>query len=248
MGKPLPSSDTKYLQFGMFPQFNGTLPPAFVTIQPSLEGDEMEPHLRTTPDGVEAEPRKVGHRWLDLILAGSAILISVVSVSVAVHHGHVQEELVAANSWPFLRYEHGNFSDDDEAIVNMAIRNVGVGPALLKTLRVSYDGKPVLTRMDLLTRCCGFSQLSPAERQHANLLSNQLHSAVVPADEEKVFLALRRENHPVLWEKLNQERWKLKMEACYCSVLHTCWRSDLTGLEPERVEQCEHDPALDFRE
>ena len=29
------------------------------------------------------------------------------------------------------------------------------------------------------------------------------------------------------------------MEACYCSVLHACWKSDLSGLEPERVKQCE---------
>lgn len=208
----------------------------------------MEPPVKTTAEGVEAEPRKVGHRWLDLVLAGSAILISVVSVSVAMHHGHVQEELVAANSWPFLRYEHGNSSDDGEAIIHMEIANLGVGPALLKSLRVSYEGKPVLTRMDLLNRCCGFDRLSADERARSNLMTNQLHSAVVPAGQGRAFLQLRRDDNPALWEKLDDERWKLKLEACYCSVLHACWRSDLSGLEPERVEQCEHDPALDFRE
>lgn len=208
----------------------------------------MEPLVKTTPEGVEAEPRKIGHRWVDLILAGSAMMISVVSVSVAMHHGKVQEELVAANSWPFLRYEHGNTTDTGEEVVNMAIRNVGVGPALLKTLRVTYNGKPVLTRMDLLNRCCGYERLSVQERRQTKWLSNPLSSAVVPAGESKSFLALRRDNNPALWAKLDEERWKLKLEACYCSVLHTCWRSDLTGLEPERVKRCEHDPALDFQE
>jgi hypothetical protein len=208
----------------------------------------MTTPVKATPEGVEIEPRKVGHRWLDLILAASAMMLSVISVAVAIHHGHVQEELVAANSWPFLRYEHGNLSDDGEQIVGMGIQNVGVGPALLKYLRVTYEGKPVLARSELLTRCCGYGQLSSEEKARSNIASNHLQSAVVPAGETKLFLSLRRKDNPALWEQLNQERWKLKMEACYCSVLHTCWRSDLTGLEPERVKQCEHDPALDFRE
>lgn len=208
----------------------------------------METPVKATPEGVEAAPIKVGHRWLDLILAGSAMMLSVISVAVAVHHGHVQEELVAANSWPFLRYEHGNLSDAGESRINMEIRNVGVGPALLKSLRITYEGKPVLTRMELLTRCCAFDRLSSDEQVRSNITSHPLNSAVVPAGEGKSILILRRDDNPDLWEDLNQERWKVKMEACYCSVLHTCWRSDLTGLEPERVKQCEHDPALDFRE
>lgn len=208
----------------------------------------METPLKTTPDGVEIEPHKVGHRWIDLILAGSAILISVVSVSVAVHHGKVQEELVAATSWPFLRYQHGNSSEEGEAVINMRVENVGVGPALLKTLRVSYEGKPVLTRTELMDVCCDYSRMSREERMRTPFLSNPLHSAVVPAGDGLALLALRKDSNPVAWEKLNTVRWKLKLEACYCSVLHTCWRSDLGGLEPELVKQCEHDPALDFRD
>lgn len=208
----------------------------------------MEPPIKTTPEGPELEPRKIGHRWADLILAGSAILISVVSVVIAMHHSQVQEELVAANSWPFLRYEHGNTNDEGVSEINMEVRNVGVGPALLKTLRITYDGEPVLTRMDLLNRCCGYNLMSADERARTMIMSNPLHSAVVPAGEGKVFLSLRKDSSPAIWEKLNQERWKLKLEACYCSVLHACWRSDLSGLEPERVKQCEHDPDLDFRD
>jgi hypothetical protein len=49
-----------------------------------------------------------GHRWLDLTLALSAMLVSIVSLAVAVHHGNAMDRLVAANSWPFLMYDTDN--------------------------------------------------------------------------------------------------------------------------------------------
>ncbi|MCU1334350.1 MAG: hypothetical protein JWM08_3342 [Candidatus Angelobacter sp.] len=51
---------------------------------------------------IEHEGHSHGHRtgipWLDLILAGSAIFISVVSPIVSIHHGRTMEQLVAEES------------------------------------------------------------------------------------------------------------------------------------------------------
>ena len=58
--------------------------------------------VNVSADGVHPEPRKSGHRLLDFAIALSAIVISLISLTVAIHHGRVQERLVAANSWPFL--------------------------------------------------------------------------------------------------------------------------------------------------
>jgi hypothetical protein len=48
-------------------------------------------------EGVHPEPRKTGHRAIDFSIAASAIVISLISLAVAIHHGRVQERLVAAN-------------------------------------------------------------------------------------------------------------------------------------------------------
>jgi hypothetical protein len=42
-----------------------------------------------------------------MVVAATAILISVVSLVVTVGHGRTMEKLVAANSWPLLRYDTG---------------------------------------------------------------------------------------------------------------------------------------------
>lgn len=208
----------------------------------------MEPPIKATPEGPELEPRKIGHRWIDLILAGSAILISVVSVSIAMHHSHVQEELVAANSWPFLRFAHGNRNDAGERQITLTIDNPGLGPALLKSINITYEGRVVTTREQFLEMCCGYGDLSPADRTQVMLMSSPLEHAVIPAGEETLFMSLKPSGDGEVWERLNSERWKLKFDACYCSVLHACWRSDLSGQEPERVDHCEVDEATNFRQ
>jgi hypothetical protein len=62
------------------------------------------PPVNTGAEGVHAEPKRTGHRLLDLSIAVSAILISLTSLAIAIHHGRVQQKLVATNSWPFAAY------------------------------------------------------------------------------------------------------------------------------------------------
>lgn len=52
-----------------------------------------------TPE-VHVHPHHTGHRWVDYVIAGTALLVSVISLWVAVGHGRTMEKLVAANSWP----------------------------------------------------------------------------------------------------------------------------------------------------
>jgi hypothetical protein len=41
-----------------------------------------------------------------------------------------------------------------------------------------------------------------------------------------------------VWQRLDTNRFKIKYHACYCSILGTCWDSDLTGIDPKEVKQC----------
>jgi hypothetical protein len=40
------------------------------------------------------------------------------------------------------------------------------------------------------------------------------------------------------WVLLDKARFELKFDACYCSVLGECWRSNLRDIEPEPVKSC----------
>ena len=64
------------------------------------------------------QAHRTGHRLLDLAVPVSALLISVVSLVIGIHHGRTMQEmaqanarLVQANSWPLLQYATGNAND-----------------------------------------------------------------------------------------------------------------------------------------
>jgi hypothetical protein len=199
-----------------------------------------EPPLKVSPEGVEPEPHKVGHRWIDLILAGSAILISVVSLGIAVKHGAIMQKLVAANSWPVLFFETGNQDDDTgERRITLKVRNDGAGPALLKHIEVRYRDQTLRGAADLLDACCGGAPKSRTDAERVALGSQRIGQSVIPAGASTTFINLPlTEGNRAEWERLDRERFRLKFDACYCSVLGECWRSDLTGIEPRKVKSC----------
>jgi len=86
-----------------------------------MEGPEVHaPHAPHT-----------GNRWWDYAIGGTALLVSLVSLYVAVHHGEIMEKLVAANSWPNIE-AGGNVVEGKTpgtARFEIGVKNNGVGPA-----------------------------------------------------------------------------------------------------------------------
>ena len=198
-----------------------------------------EPIITTGPEGANPEPRRTGYRALDLLLAGSAILISTISLVVGFQNAQTQERMVAATSRPILFFETGNaVSGDPTPSISMTIRNDGAGPALLRHLEVRYAGKPVTDKVALFKACCGVDISRPGAG--LALMSRKVDNTILPAGSESTFLRFNKEDATAgIWEKLNTGRFKLTFDACYCSIIGECWRSDLTGAEPTRAKRCE---------
>ena len=155
-----------------------------------------------TPE-VEAHAHHgTGIRWLDASLALSAFAISIISLFVAIHHGHTMREMaeanarmVAASSWPFVQYGSGNLGADGSQTISLSLTNQGVGPARIEKLEILYLDKPVKSTMALMKECCIKnaadleSVISPKDIK-SNYASSQAEGRILAAREEKVFLAL----------------------------------------------------------
>jgi len=44
-----------------------------------------------------------------------------------------------------------------------------------------------------------------------------------------------------LWDRLNDERWKVVVRTCYCSIFDDCWVFDSAKGEPHEVKVCPAD-------
>ena len=65
------------------------------------------------------------------LASASAVVLSIVSLSVAISANRTQERLLAASVWPSLEYGTGNRDDDGADVITLSIGNSGIGPARL---------------------------------------------------------------------------------------------------------------------
>lgn len=190
------------------------------------------------------QEHKTGHQWVDMVVAFSALFISLVSLGVAILHGRTMENmaqanarLVAANSWPFLSYSAGINTENGVTILHMRVYNTGVGPAKIEAAELIWKGVAYRTDQDFLKACCGFDPAS-----HTPFDSDLLPNEILRAGTNIRFLEFTQSANPAVSAALSRAMLSrdLQLRVCYCSIFDECWQSDLTtlSLKPTPVAAC----------
>src|SRR5712671_328908 len=170
----------------------------------------------------ESHAHKTGHKWVDLIVAFSALFISVVSLGIAILHGRTMEKmadanarLVAANSWPFLSYGAGWVTTNGVTAINMHVANTGVGPAKIESAELVWKGVAYDGDRAFLKACC---DLDPASGAHVD--STLVPYEVLRAGEQIKFLEFSQPANPTVFAALQRAilSQDLQLNVCYCSI------------------------------
>ena len=187
-----------------------------------------------------------GHRWLDILLAHTAMFVSVISLVVAVEHGRTMERMadanarmVQANSWPFLQFSTHNLDEHGNANVRLVLSNEGIGPARIETVELWWNGKPMSSPQGLIEACCA---TTPTERSqlHGTVWSfgNLAPSILRAGDHTNFFTMISNPHNTDVWSKFNVERDKITVRVCYCSVFDECWRGSGITTHADPVSSC----------
>lgn len=200
------------------------------------------------------DPKRTGHRWLDMVVAFCALLISAVSIFVAWQSNQSMERLARASSWPFVQMGSGNSSDDGTPQLTFGIANVGTGPARVYVYEMRVDGEPLpegrhlLTR--LLTACCEGEFRTATQRAGSGraAMGSEMSSPVpnrflAPNGDVYAILWPRTEANAELWSALDDARQsgRITSSVCYCSVFEECWIARSDRFPPEEVTACTSD-------
>ncbi len=118
-------------------------------------------------------------RWLELTIAVTALITSISSIAIAVHHGHIMERLVQANSIPHMQGGFSNITIDNERVLSLDLLNRGVGPAHQQSLRVKVDGQYVTSLTELIATSLGQDQAADVEAA-LNPSRNQVRKRFIP--------------------------------------------------------------------
>lgn len=206
-------------------------------------------------------PRKTGRPSFDMIATLGVLIVAVASLAVAVENTIESRRMVAAESWPFLQFGHGNATDDLRFAITIAVGNSGVGPAMLESLEIWLGDTPLAGSADLLRACCDDAEGTRLARFRERVMaayqdqgeglwaSSRAQGRVIAAGDEVALLQMRRTPEVAeVWDLLNEARWRLRARACYCSVLGECWVTDFKQLRPTPVDRCETDGRMQYVE
>jgi hypothetical protein len=205
-----------------------------VTAEADVDVEVEQPH---------AVHHRLGDHWLDKVLPISAILISVISIWIAFHHGQVMQELVhqnerlvQASSLPHLTLSSSFMTDGQgRSRASFGIVNGGVGPAEIRTAELLLDGRPVRNASDLLAKCCGITSSD-------GLVTSAPTNSMVRAGQSIDYFSLTQVNDAAksgldrLYWAIEQDR--IVARTCYCSVFDECWVRSSRDERPRRVKQC----------
>jgi hypothetical protein len=186
-----------------------------------------------------------GHRWLDIILALSAMFVSVISLVVAVEHGRTMQRMadanarmVEANSWPFLQFETHNVDEHGNANVRLVLINNGIGPARIETFELWWNGQPMPSPGALLQACCT-TTAAQLGQVHTTISVENTAPSILRAGDHTDFLAVPASpQNKDIWSKFNEERDRIAVRVCYCSVFDECWRGSGITTHADRVDSC----------
>lgn len=209
-----------------------------------MEGPEVHhPHGRHGGGGLP--------QWLELTIAGTALVTSICSIVIAIHHGHTMEKLVQANSIPYLIGGFSTATPDGTPVLSLDFLNRGVGPAHERSLHVKVDGQYVTSLDDLVAKSLPADQGAEVAKARKDrllvFLKNNVHTRFVPGSgEQLVFRLPKTAENARYWDMLEKAADKWDVEYCYCSVFDDCWEVRGVWGEPARVEQCTRDETREF--
>jgi len=205
-----------------------------------LEGPEVHSHHHGGHSG---------HRWFDIAVSACAMVVSLASLYLAIHHGHVMQEMAEANSrmvtatsWPRVSYSTSNIDPTGQPTLGrFTLTNKGIGPASIEGMEVSYEGQPVKSARELLTKCCSANAAGGTADVSWRLSS--VNGEILRPGEEKNFLHLSRSDDADLRARLADLPAKVSVKVCYCSVFDECWVTTSATNKAKRVKACPTDWA-----
>lgn len=172
----------------------------------------------------------IGH----LLIAVPTVVISIALAYATFVQADATRKIQQSETWPFVSFGTGNATPEGLPEITLSLTNDGVGPAKLQAMELVYAGKSMPTAREFLRQCC-------AGEEKLTFMSEPV-SGVLRPGQQRNFIRLRKaEKNAAIWDRLDSERWKVRVRSCYCSIFDDCWISDSRDATPRAVEVCPAD-------
>lgn len=179
---------------------------------------------------------------VDFVIAVSALTVSLVAAGAAVYQTRVIAQQFSATVWPYVSFERTNSPWSSE----LDIRNDGLGPAIVRSVAISWNGKSKATIE--AAQAAAVAENPKAMRAVRAALANGAKLSfststptaglVIPANTKKLVVRI---DGAVLVRYYRQGLKHLGLSLCYCSLTGSCWVQKYGGVDysqPQSVGSC----------
>lgn len=153
------------------------------------------------------------------------------------YQAYLAREQQRMSAWPYVSLDNSN-----AAGAHFFVRNVGLGPALVRAVEVTVDGRPARTWGAVVRAAVGGDTALSYSTVSSSLGAG---TVVLPGAAVETF---RLVGPPAVAERLHQAatRDRIVRRVCYCSLYRECWWADSRTQGQEPVRACAADTARAF--
>lgn len=177
------------------------------------------------------EKRLVRLSFWQTVLSVVGVFIAVLALYAALNESQAVRQQTAAAVWPFVQMSVADYDTGDTAGFALSFSNAGVGPALVRSVRLVIDGQPMRDWAHVIDHLGGtlderVGRTSVSERVISPDRSIDLITVTAP-ELARQFQSIMDDPHSAI-------------TYCYCSIFDDCWLADSRSpaLNPEPVSMC----------
>jgi hypothetical protein len=164
---------------------------------------------------------------VDILIAICALLMSTLATAASWWQSRVVATQLSSQVWPYVAFSTTAGPDGLE----LDVTNEGLGPAVVRSVRLNVDGKPYPTFLG-------------AERALLGPRAPLPHGSFATIGEGSVIriggnVRLVKIDNPSLVRGVLAQAKRIDLQVCYCSILGDCWMRTMLGApDPVRVNAC----------
>lgn len=185
--------------------------------------------------------QRLGMKRIGWAEIGSAVAVVVSSLAlfVSFYQARIAERQAHASVWPYLSIDYDINDLGERSGFIWIVQNNGLGPALIESVIISVDGKPLRTWGEVC-KALGIT------KSFSSTMS-EVSGRVLPPDtnRETTIEAIHVISAPEA-KIFYEGRKRLAMQICYCSVYEECWIAQFGKQKVEKVERCDTAGTVQF--
>ena len=184
------------------------------------EGDPSEADSQPVSSGIASIERVfLRLTFWQTLLSLAGVFTGAVALYAALNESEAVRKQTAAAVWPYVQFMINDRDDGEAAYFALSFENVGVGPAQMRSMLLTFDGEALTSWDSVTTNLLGRKAKLGTEYGKSGIRRRVL----APGDSVVAFQTSDRALALAMQEAVYSGAAVLSY--CYCSIFEECWES-----------------------